>query len=105
MKEEIGQLMKQASELQAKMKQVQSELDSERVEGVSGGGLVKVEMNGRHDVCKVSIDENLMEDREVLEDLVAAAINDAVRRVDEASQAKLEDLTGGINLPMQNWPI
>ena len=105
MKEEIGQLMKQASELQAKMKQVQSELDSERVEGVSGGGLVKVEMNGRHDVCKVSIDENLMEDREVLEDLVAAAINDAVRRVDEASQAKLEDLTGGINFPMQNWPI
>ena len=105
MKEEIGQLMKQASELQAKMKQVQSELDSERVEGVSGGGLVKVEMNGRHDVCKVSIDENLLEDREVLEDLVAAAINDAVRRVDEASQAKLEDLTGGINLPMQNWPI
>ena len=101
---ELGDFLKKASEFEAEMKKVQADLDKQRIVGVSGGGLVKVEMNGRHDVSNVVIDERLMDDREALEDLVAGAINDAVRRVEDASHEKMANLTAGVKLPIANWP-
>ena len=105
MKENFGQILKQASELQAQMKQVQHEMDNQVVIGASGGGLVKIQMNGRHDVSNVTVDDSLLEDKEVLQDLVAAAINNAVQKIDEAHQKKIADLTGGFSLPFSNWPM
>ncbi len=103
--ENLSDILKRAGELQDKMQRVQGELDRQTVVGDAGGGLVKIEMNGRHDVINVTIDDLLMDDREVLEDLVAGAINDAVRRVDALSQEKLTDLTRGLNIPLpSNWP-
>ncbi|TVZ39682.1 hypothetical protein P886_4089 [Alteromonadaceae bacterium 2753L.S.0a.02] len=96
----LGDLMKQAQEMQAKMQEMQEELANHEVEGQSGAGLVKVVMTGRHDVKKVNIDSSLLEeDKEMLEDLLAAAVNDAVRRVEEANKNRLADLTGGIQMP------
>ena len=93
-------LMKQAQDMQAKMQKVQEEIASAEVEGQSGAGMVKVVMTGRHDVRKVEIDPSLMsEDKEILEDLLAAAVNDAVRRVESNTKEKMASLTGGINLP------
>ena len=103
MKDELRDILKQATELQSHMREVQKELDNQVIVGVSGGGLVRVTMNGRHDVTDISIDESLMGDREVLEDLMAAAINNAVQRVDDASHERIVDLAGGMNLPMANW--
>ena len=102
---DMGEIIKHASELQSRMKKVQSELDRQIVAGVAGGGLVRVEMNGRHDVSKVVIDECLMADRDVLQDLIAGAINDAVQKIDDVSQEKLVSLTQGLNVNMPfNWP-
>lgn len=96
----LGDLMKQAQEMQAKMQQMQEEMANHEVEGQSGAGLVRVVMTGRHDVRKVSIDPSLLsEDKEMLEDLLAAAVNDAVRRVEEANKNTLSDLTGGMQMP------
>lgn len=96
----LGDLMKQAQEMQAKMQEMQEELANHEVEGQAGAGLVKVVMTGRHDVKKVNIDSSLLEeDKEMLEDLLAAAVNDAVRRVEEANKNRLADLTGGIQMP------
>ncbi len=93
-------LMKQAQDMQAKMQKIQEEIASAEVEGQSGAGMVKVVMTGRHDVRKVEIDPSLMsEDKEILEDLLAAAVNDAVRRVESNTKEKMASLTGGINLP------
>ena len=96
----MGNLMKQAQEMQDKMQRVQEEIAKAEVLGEAGAGMVKVTMNGRHDVSKVEIDPSVMEeDKELLEDLLAAAVNDAVRKVETSSKAKMEEVTSGLNLP------
>jgi DNA-binding YbaB/EbfC family protein len=96
----LGNLMKEAQKMQKKMQDAQQQLTDMLVVGESGGGLVKVEMNGRHDVKKVNINSNLMdEDVEMIEDLVAAAVNDAVRKIEKASKDKISQLTAGLNIP------
>jgi nucleoid-associated protein EbfC len=97
---DLNELMKQARKMQEQMKKSQDELAAKTVQGESGAGLVRIEMNGKHDVVKVDIDSSLMsEPKEVVEDLIAAAINDAVRRVEEQNKASLGDMMGGLNLP------
>jgi len=96
----IGDLMKQAKQVQENMQKMQSELAAAEVLGESGAGLVKVTMTGRHDVKSVAIDPSLMsEDKEMLEDLLAAAVNDAVRKVETFNKDKMSALTGGMNIP------
>ena len=96
----MGNLMKQAQKMQEDMQKMQEELASAEVLGESGAGLVKVVMTGRHDVRKVEIDPGLLEeDIEMLEDLLAAAVNDAVRKVEQNSKDKMGNLTSGMNLP------
>lgn len=96
----LGNLMKEAQKMQKKMQDAQQQLTDMLVVGESGGGLVKVEMNGRHDVKKVNINNNLMdEDAEMIGDLVAAAVNDAVRKIEKASKDKISQLTAGLNIP------
>ncbi len=100
MKGGLGNLMKQAQMMQENMKKMQEQLASMEVEGQSGAGMVKVVMNGRHDVKRVSIDPSLLsDDKDMLEDLVAAAVNDAVRKIDATSQEKMGALTAGMGLP------
>jgi len=100
MKGGIGNLMKQAQQMQANMQKAQEEVANMEVEGQAGGGLVKVTMTGRHDVKRVSIDDSVFQDdKEMLEDLIAAAVNDAVRQVEKVSQEKMSSLTAGFNLP------
>ncbi len=100
MKSGLGDLMKQAQEMQQKMQQAQEELANMQVTGESGAGLVRVTMNGRHDVSRVHLDPSLLsEDKEVLEDLLAAAVNDAVRRVEAEQKQRMSELTGGISMP------
>jgi DNA-binding YbaB/EbfC family protein len=100
MKNQLAGLMKQAQAMQDNMKKAQEELAVMEVEGAAGGGLVKVTMTGRHDVRRVQIDPTLVaEDKDILEDLVAAAVNDAVRKVEAASQAKMAGMTSGLPLP------
>ncbi|HEC19648.1 MAG TPA: YbaB/EbfC family nucleoid-associated protein [Gammaproteobacteria bacterium] len=100
MKGGIGKLMKQAQEMQANMQKAQEELANMEVTGQSGGGMVTVVMTGRHDVKRVSIDDSLMgDDKEMLEDLLAAAVNDAVRQVETTSKEKMAGMTAGLNLP------
>ncbi len=97
---DINKLMKQASQMQEKMQAMQEQAANAEVTGESGAGLVKVVMNGRHDVRSVSLDESLMqESKEFLEDLLAAAVNDAVRKVEAQSKDALSSMTGGIDLP------
>ncbi|MBY0418035.1 MAG: YbaB/EbfC family nucleoid-associated protein [Pararheinheimera sp.] len=96
----LGNIMKQAQAMQDKMQKAQQELANLEVIGESGAGLVKVTMTGNHNVRRVSIDDSLMQDdKEMVEDLVAAAINDAVRRVEETNKAKMAAVTGGMQLP------
>ncbi|CAI3801702.1 YbaB/EbfC family nucleoid-associated protein [Rheinheimera sp. MM224] len=96
----LGNIMKQAQAMQDKMQKAQQELANLEVTGESGAGLVKVTMTGNHNVRRVSIDDSLMQDdKEMVEDLVAAAINDAVRRVEENNKAKMASVTGGMQLP------
>lgn len=100
MKGGIGNLMKQAQQMQAEVERVQREIAASEVTGESGGGMVKIVMNGRHDVRKVAIDTALLgDDKSMLEDLVAAAINDANRRIEALSKEKLGGLTAGLELP------
>ena len=100
MKTQLADLMKQAQAMQDSMKKAQEAIAAMEVEGEAGAGLVKVVMTGRHDVRRVTIDPSLLgEDKDMLEDLVAAAINDAVRRVEAASQEKMAGLTAGLPLP------
>ncbi len=96
----LSQLMKQAQEMQANMQKAQEELASLEVEGESGGGMVKVRMTCKYDVRGVTIESGLVgEDKDMLEDLVAAAINDANRKVEQTVQEKMSSLTGGLPLP------
>ena len=99
MKGGIAGLMKQAQQMQENMKKMQDQLASVEVEGQSGAGMVKVQMTCKYDVRRVSIDESVMDDREMLEDLLAAAVNDAVRRVETTTQEKMAGFTAGMNLP------
>ena len=100
MKGGIGQLMKQAQQMQASMKKAQEEMATLHVTGVSGGGMVRVTMNCRHRLQALDIDETLLgDDREMLEDLLIAAFNDAVNKVEATVQEKFSCMTGGISLP------
>jgi DNA-binding YbaB/EbfC family protein len=100
MKGNIGQLMKQAQQLQANMQRAQAEIASLEVTGEAGGGMAKVTMTGRHEVKRVSLDPSIIgDDKEMLEDLIAAAINDAVQKVERATQEKMASLMGGMQLP------
>lgn len=99
MKGGIAGLMKQAQQMQENMKKMQDQLASVEVEGQSGAGMVKVLMTCKYDVRRVSIDESVMDDKEMLEDLLAAAVNDAVRRVETTTQEKMAGFTAGLNLP------
>ncbi|MBI3560517.1 MAG: YbaB/EbfC family nucleoid-associated protein [Gammaproteobacteria bacterium] len=100
MKGGIGNMLKQAQQMQANLQKMQEQLAALEVEGQSGGGMVKVIMTGKHDVKRVHIDPGLLaEDKEMLEDLIAAAINDAVRHVERTSQEKMAGMTAGLGLP------
>jgi DNA-binding YbaB/EbfC family protein len=99
MKGGIAGLMKQAQQMQENMRKAQEQLASVEVEGQSGAGMVKVIMTCRHDVKRISIDPGVMEDKEMLEDLVAAAVNDAVRKVESTVQERMAGFTSGLNLP------
>ena len=93
-------LLKQAQQMQERMQKMQEELANAEVTGQAGAGLVSVVMNGRHDVKRITLDDSLMqEDKEVLEDLIAAAVNDAVRKVEQNSQEKMAGMTAGMQLP------
>ena len=100
MMKNLGQMMKQAQQMQDNMRKAQEELASIEVEGQSGAGLVKVTMTCKHDVRRVVIDPSLLaDDKDMLEDLVAAAFNDAVRRAEAISQEKMSSLTAGMPMP------
>ena len=96
----INQLMKQAQMLQEKVQKANEEMLRHEVSGEAGAGLVKVTMTGRFEIKRVSIDESLLkEDKEVLEDLIAAAVNDAVRKIEKYKEEKMSGVTGGLPLP------
>lgn len=99
MKGGIAGLMKQAQQMQENMKKAQEELAQVQVEGQSGAGMVKVLMTCAHAVRRVTIDPSVMDDKEMLEDLVAAALNDATRRAEQLSQERMSGFTAGLNLP------
>lgn len=100
MKGNLSDLMKQAQKMQEDMQKTQEELANAEVQGESGAGMVTVVMTGRHDVKRVSIDPAVLgEDKEVLEDLLAAAVNDAVRKVEAHNQQAMAGLTSGLNIP------
>ena len=102
----LNDLMKQAQQMQEKMQQAQEDLAKAEVEGESGAGMVKVIMNGRHDVKRVAIDQSLMtEDKDILEDLLAAAVNDAVRKVEASNQDAMKKMTGGLDIPGFKMPF
>jgi nucleoid-associated protein EbfC len=96
----LGDLMKQAQQMQANMQKMQEELAKAEVKGEAGAGLISVIMNGRHDVKRVSIDDSLMnEDKEMLEDLLAAAVNDAVRKIEQQNREQMAKMTAGMGIP------
>jgi len=95
----LGNMMKQAQEMQKNMQAAQEEIASMEVNGEAGGGMVKVTMTGRHELTKVQIDDSLLDDKEMLEDLVAAAVNSAVRNIESTTQDKMGGVTAGMDLP------
>jgi DNA-binding YbaB/EbfC family protein len=101
MKGNMGNLMKQAQQMQANMQRAQAEIAAMEVTGEAGGGMAKVVMTGKHEVRRVTLDPSLIggDDKDMLEDLIAAAINDAVQKVERMSQEKMSKLMGGMNLP------
>jgi len=108
MKGGLGNIMKQAQAMQENMQKAQEELANIEVTGESGGGMVKLTMNCRHDVKNVTIDPELLsdpDDKEIVEDLVAAAVNDAVRKVEKTTKEKMAGLTGGLDIPGMQMPF
>ena len=106
MKGGLGNIMKQAQAMQENLRRAQEELAKIEITGSAGGGMVSVVMTCRHDVRRVQIDPALLQDdKEVLEDLVAAAMNDAVRKVEKTTQEKMSGLTSGMNIPGLNLPF
>jgi len=99
MKGALGGLMKQAQKMQEDMQKAQAEMANLEVTGQAGGGMISVVMTGRHDIRRVNIDDSVMDDKEMLEDLIAAAVNDAVRQVEEESKGRMSGMTDGMNLP------
>lgn len=100
MKGGIGQLMKQAQEMQSNMKKAQEEMASISVTGESGAGMVRITMSCQHEVKSVEIDDSLVgDDKDMLEDLIVAAFNDAIRKVEKTTQEKFSGMAGGLNLP------
>lgn len=101
MKGNMGNLMKQAQQMQANMQRAQAEIAAMEVTGEAGGGMAKVVMTGKHEVRRVTLDPALIggDDKDMLEDLIAAAVNDAVQKVERMSQEKMSKLMGGMNLP------
>ena len=100
MKGDLGNIMRQAQEAMAKMQAAQDEVAQLEVEGESGGGMVKVTMNGKHELKRISIDDSLLgEDRDMLEDMIAAAVNNAVQKVGQESQARMSSVTAGMPIP------
>jgi DNA-binding YbaB/EbfC family protein len=100
MKGGLGNLMKQAQQMQANMQKAQEEIANMQITGESGGGLVRVTMTGRHEARRVEIDDSLVgEDKDMLEDLIAAAINDAAHRIEAETQERMAGMTAGLNLP------
>ncbi len=100
MKGGLGNLMKQAQAMQANMQKAQEEIAKKEITGQSGGGLVKITMTGKHEARRVEIDDSLVgEDKDMLEDLVAAAINDAAHKVEATTQERMAGMTEGLNLP------
>lgn len=95
----LGNMMKQAQEMQKNMQSAQEEIANMEVKGEAGGGLVVVTMTGRHELTNVKIDDSLMNDKEMLEDLFTAAVNSAARNIEEVTQDKMGGLTSGMNLP------
>lgn len=96
----MGDIMKQAQKMQEEMQRVQDDIANSEINGEAGAGLVSLIMTGRYDVKKVTIDESLLqEDKEILEDLIAAAVNDAVRKVEQESKNKMNQVTGGLQMP------
>jgi len=95
----LGALMKQAQQMQENMRKAQEELGKIEVEGQSGAGVVKITMTCSHDVRRVTIDPSVMDDREMLEDLIAAAYNDGLRRAEALSKERMAAFTSGLNLP------
>ena len=97
---DLNEIMKQAKQMQEQFQKAQADLANVTVNGAAGAGLVEITMNGRHDVTGVNLDPSLMsEDKEVVEDLIAAAVNDAVRKLEEKNKETLGSMTGGMNLP------
>ena len=100
MKADLGQLMKQAQKMQEQMQEAQEELASLEVTGEAGGGLVRLTMTGKHEVRKINIDDALIgEDKEMLEDVLAAAFNDALRKVEKTVSEKYSGMSAGLGLP------
>jgi len=100
MKGGLGDIMQQAQKMQAEMQKAQEAMADREVVGEAGAGLVTVTMTGRHDVRRVHVDPSVLsEDKAVLEDLLAAAVNDAVRRVEATNREAMQELTGGMSLP------
>ena len=97
----FNKMMQQAAEMQKKLKEAQENLANIEVEGTSGGGLVKVTINGKNEIKKVDIDQSLIkpEDKEILEDLIVAAINEGRKKVEETAAEQMKNVTGGMNLP------
>ena len=106
-KENIGQMLKQMQQRQSKMQEVQTELESTKVEGSSGGGMVKVVANGKNEIVSVVIDPEVVDkdDVEMLQDLIVAAVNQAREKVQEMQSEKMSGLTGGLNIPGLNLPF
>ncbi|NND65344.1 MAG: YbaB/EbfC family nucleoid-associated protein [Gammaproteobacteria bacterium] len=100
MKGALGQLMQQAQEMQEKMQETQTQLANEQVTGEAGGGMVKVTISGQREVLGINIEDQLLgDDKEMLEDLIVAALNDGLRKVETMSQERLAELGGGLSLP------
>ena len=100
MKGGLGNLMKQAQKMQADLQKAQEDIQNMEVTGEAGGGMVRVVMTGRHDLKRVNIDDSLMkDDKEMLEDLIAAAVNDAVRKIESETKQRMANMTSGMALP------
>ncbi len=97
----IQKMMKQAQEMQNKITALQTKMEAEETDGASGGGMVSVRINGKHSLLKVNIDDSLMklEEKEMLEDLIVAAFNDAKEKIDNSTSSQMNAITSGLNLP------
>ena len=99
MNQNLNNLMKEAQKMQQRMQEAQQQISQLSVNGEAGGGMVSVEMNGRHEITKVTINPSVLDEVEMLQDLIQAAVNDAVNKVQKISKDKISQLTAGLNIP------